>query len=542
MRTIAAALLLTFAPALEVAAGTIVVPDDAPSIQAAVTLASDGDVIELAAGVYTGPGNRNVELQGKLLTIRSVAGAATCTIDCQYLGRAFRAIAGEPMGTTLEGLTITHGHVGGTNQQAGAVEVAEGAHLALIDCHLVANALGMKGRGGAIASFGSLVLDGCVFESNTVSDDFSLGAAVLMSGEATIVDCAFIGNSTNEGIGGAVSAYGSLTLAGTIFEGNHGKYGGALDASGPFEITDCSFDGNTALSIGGAMRLAGPGGTVTGVLFRGNSAPMGGAIVCGSASLVFERCQLVDNQAGINGGGGARIIGTGATAWWGCLFNGNGAVGSGGAIAVAGGSCEVLDCTVTANACGSGGVGGGVFVEATGAAQLSNSVLWGNTGPSASLQEQQVAADGSVFADACCIEGLDGSLGGIGNIGGDPAFVDPVGSDGLAGTLDDDLRLAAGSPCIDGGANLLVPPALALDLDHGPRVVDGDADGFAVVDIGAYERSAAPAGDLDGDGIVNGADLGILLAAWGGAGPGDLNDDGVVDGADLGILLAEWTP
>jgi hypothetical protein len=49
-------------------------------------------------------------------------------------------------------------------------------------------------------------------------------------------------------------------------------------------------------------------------------------------------------------------------------------------------------------------------------------------------------------------------------------------------------------------------------------------------------------GDLNGDGVVNGADLGILLTGWGTNGAGDLNGDGVVDGADLGILLTAWTP
>ncbi|MCA9284146.1 MAG: hypothetical protein KDA22_02955 [Phycisphaerales bacterium] len=48
--------------------------------------------------------------------------------------------------------------------------------------------------------------------------------------------------------------------------------------------------------------------------------------------------------------------------------------------------------------------------------------------------------------------------------------------------------------------------------------------------------------DLDGNGVVNGADLGLLLGNWGGAGLGDLNDSGSVDGADLGILLAAWGP
>lgn len=49
-------------------------------------------------------------------------------------------------------------------------------------------------------------------------------------------------------------------------------------------------------------------------------------------------------------------------------------------------------------------------------------------------------------------------------------------------------------------------------------------------------------GDLNGDGVVNGADLGILLTGWGTNGAGDFNGDGLVDGADLGILLTSWTP
>ncbi|MFO0873677.1 MAG: hypothetical protein U0575_06860 [Phycisphaerales bacterium] len=48
--------------------------------------------------------------------------------------------------------------------------------------------------------------------------------------------------------------------------------------------------------------------------------------------------------------------------------------------------------------------------------------------------------------------------------------------------------------------------------------------------------------DITGDGLVDGADLGVLLAAWG---PcvgcaADVTFDGVVDGADLGVVLAAW--
>ncbi|MFO0963771.1 MAG: PQQ-dependent sugar dehydrogenase [Phycisphaerales bacterium] len=48
-------------------------------------------------------------------------------------------------------------------------------------------------------------------------------------------------------------------------------------------------------------------------------------------------------------------------------------------------------------------------------------------------------------------------------------------------------------------------------------------------------------GDINGDNLVDGADLGILLGNWGAAGASDLNGDGRVDGADLGILLGNWS-
>lgn len=46
--------------------------------------------------------------------------------------------------------------------------------------------------------------------------------------------------------------------------------------------------------------------------------------------------------------------------------------------------------------------------------------------------------------------------------------------------------------------------------------------------------------DLNLDGLVDGADLSLLLLHWGGIGAADLNLDGIVDGEDLGILLIRW--
>lgn len=49
-------------------------------------------------------------------------------------------------------------------------------------------------------------------------------------------------------------------------------------------------------------------------------------------------------------------------------------------------------------------------------------------------------------------------------------------------------------------------------------------------------------GDLNGDGVVSGADLGLLLGNWGNPGLTDLNGDETTNGADLGLLLGNWGP
>jgi len=50
-------------------------------------------------------------------------------------------------------------------------------------------------------------------------------------------------------------------------------------------------------------------------------------------------------------------------------------------------------------------------------------------------------------------------------------------------------------------------------------------------------------GDINGDGIVDAADLAELLGAWGTSDEGaDLNNDGIVNAVDLAILLGAWGP
>jgi parallel beta-helix repeat protein len=67
------------------------------------------------------------------------------------------------------------------------------------------------------------------------------------------------------------------------------------------------------------------------------------------------------------------------------------------------------------------------------------------------------------------------------NISADPMFVDPA---------NNDFRLREGSPCIDAGTND-APGLPETDFDGNPRVADGDGDGVARVDIGAFEYVSA---------------------------------------------------
>ncbi|MDG2029474.1 MAG: M12 family metallo-peptidase [Phycisphaerales bacterium] len=78
----------------------------------------------------------------------------------------------------------------------------------------------------------------------------------------------------------------------------------------------------------------------------------------------------------------------------------------------------------------------------------------------------------------------------------------------------------------------------ASDEDPG-SVIEAAIDAFGTGECVAEEGII---GDLNGDNLVNGADLSILLGAWATSGPGDLDNNGIVDGADLATVLGVWSP
>lgn len=73
------------------------------------------------------------------------------------------------------------------------------------------------------------------------------------------------------------------------------------------------------------------------------------------------------------------------------------------------------------------------------------------------------------------------------------------------------------------------------------RIVNDTGATTPEIDAVADVAPDGPVGDLDGDGAVTGADLGLLLVDWGGPGIGDLDGDGIIGGGDLGLLLAGFS-
>jgi hypothetical protein len=152
--------------------------------------------------------------------------------------------------------------------------------------------------------------------------------------------------------------------------------------------------------------------------------------------------------------------------------------------------------------------GGGIYAGGLDA-QVYNTVFFENVDASGDTYTAQLyhhagtlVSEHDCFTPAACPPVIGT------NICANPMLIDPDGADGACGTMDDDVRIAAASMCVDRGADSRVPADL-LDIDGSSTVfepvpLDLDAtDRFVgTVDIGAYEvdgGASCPA-DLDGDG------------------------------------------
>jgi len=260
-----------------------------------------------------------------------------------------------------------------------------------------------------------------------------------------------------------------------------------------------------------------------------------------AATVALHNCVVRANTASGNGGGIIGMPGT-VLSLVNCVISGNAAGNRGGGIQGYQSVIEATNCTIVNNT--SGAEGGGSFSNES-TVTLTNCIFWGNTelGELSGESAQVYTMAGSLALDYSCVQGLTGSLGGVGNTGADPRLVDMAGADGIAGTTDDNLRLLPASSAIDAGNNAAVPIGVTTDLAGGPRFIDDPATPDVgsgvppIVDMGAYEYT--PVGDFDGDLDIDLLDFARFQGcmnqpAAGACAPGDLTRDGQVGAMDAG--------
>ena len=138
----------------------------------------------------------------------------------------------------------------------------------------------------------------------------------------------------------------------------------------------------------------------------------------------------------------------------------------------------------------------------------------------------------------------DGTGGQLSSVDAAPLFQATIGDQpvlaAFAGTAVESPGaggVSLGAASTEGGVGWLVEAEEGLVLRYRFELSGGDRASFSTV----LELAPSPAPDLDGDGRVNGADLGLVLANWAQCGVGDLDGNDLVDGADVGLVLAGWT-
>jgi parallel beta-helix repeat protein/predicted outer membrane repeat protein len=394
-------------------------------------------------------------------------------------------------------------------QNPGGVWILDNsAGVVVRKCEFVLNAGPSEGGGLLVESSADVTVESCVFQGNSSSTFAGGGLFLVCDGTATIADSTFTGNLSSGPSGG-----GAMVIGG----------------SGEIRVSDTEIDNNFAFFGGGIRILGGGFPTISGCRITRNGN--WGVHVRGGGNVTIINTLLDENTAGTVRLGNEFGGGPPATA-------------------------TIVNSTVTNSPLSSPANQAALFADPSSGSSVvvRNSIIWGS---GSGLESDQIM--GSADVSHSIIQGLlPGSpYAGPGVIGDDPLFA------------DDDGRLSRGSPAIDAGSNDFVPKDVTTDLDGNPRFVDGTGDGFAIVDMGAFEFQGPPApgipGDLNGDGFVDHLDLIILLEAWGpcpaaamsappvdpppaepgangrgGSCVGDLNGDGVVDVFDLLILLGNW--
>ena len=375
---------------------TILVPEDFATIQDAIDNASDGDIIEVGPGTYSGDGNWDIDFRGQAITIRSSHGPYDTKIDCSdsegHRGFYFRRNEGS--NSVLRGFTIKGATMTGSNDIGGGI-LCEVSSPSIVDC----------------------VIKECAAE---------LGGGIGVDrGSPTIIDCVIedcrAGGFEQTGVGGRGGAIGLFRRSSDVMV-LHTQI-----------INNSSYDN----SFGAGIYCSRSSALFSNCDISHNTAQgrvKGGGIFCygSSEDIKFENCVISNNTAEIGGG---LCVGTSDDSDVESVI--------------------ITNCTIANNSLSAGQSdppkGGGIHSFSSDIT-IRNSIVWYNHGTSIVLADP-VSINPVLYS---CVEG---GYPGQGNIDSDPLFVSPGSSYHLKSSLghydpwsrrwikDDGYY----SPCIDAG-------------------------------------------------------------------------------------------
>ena len=432
----------------------IQVPGDQPNIQAGIDEAVDGDTVLVADGTYSGDGNRDIDFNGKAITVKSENGAGTCAVDCEGKPednhRGFYLHNGETESSILQGFTIQNGHM---ENIGGGIRCD--AFPIIIGCHLINN---RAYHGGGIC-----------FHSN--------------SSTATIIDCTFTDNSAVEGAG--INSSASATITNCTFTGNQADLGGGIFCAvtaATATIANSTFTGNLGDEGGGICCIS--TAIITNSTFNGNFADHGGGISCDHAAAVTN-CTFSDNRASYGGG-----MSTGSfTTIFNCMFKGNHTDYAGGVSC--NGPMTMTNCSIFGN---SADFGGGIASNNSDLI-ITNCIFW-NEAP------EEIYGGNPPITYSC----VKGGYEGVGNIDIDPLFFEMLC--GKINLMQETSGHSMTSPCVDTGNDLAknicyeVPDGNVCMNELTTRA-DGIVD-TGTVDMGYHNLlfDCVKHGDVDFNGVI----------------------------------------
>jgi len=319
---------------------------------------------------------------------------------------------------------------------------------------------------GGASGRGFLIMTDCILDGFTIANgQMNYGGGIYVSGGTpTITNCTLSGNTANTSGGGIYNTASSIIIN-CSFSGNEaGDGAGIYNSNSEPSITNCSFSGNTASGgQGGGIYNNASDAVISHCTFSGNEANRGGGIYNYHSEPIITNCIITGCKALVDGGG---------------IFNGEQCY-----------NAVMTNCTLSGNTATDSG--GGIY-DQWGDLTITNCILWGN--------EASDGAEIYIFVGSPTITYSDigGGTGeswfGTGCLDADPQFSDSGywDNNGTPGEPSDDFwvngdyHLRISSPCIDTGTNSAAGLPVT-DFEGDDRIVDGDRDGSATVDMGADE-------------------------------------------------------